>query len=222
MLKDALVYPFQNRLWLSLVILGSAFLLILKILMLIPVLRWVAGGVMASCLAALYMDTIATTITQQDRPLKWPALEDIAHNLLEPAVKLLVVIVVSGLPLFLAYFLIERGSVLWTVATLTTAAYAFLYFPMASLAMVAAGNPIASLPHVVLPAMMRTLPHCLGASALLASQGMVAWCLEDALLSVPYAGEFLSGLFLLYGLLVQGRFIGLVYLRHSERIAWFE
>ncbi len=222
MLKDALVYPFKNNLWLSLMVLGSVLLLILNMLMLFPRLGWIAGVVMASMLAALYMDTIATTITQQERPPKWPALEDIARNLLEPAIKLLVVMVLSGLPFYLVYNFLDRDTALWPVAISTTAAYAYLYFPIASLAVAAVGNPVACLPHIVLPAIVRTLPHSLGLSALVAAQSGVAWLLADNVFSVPYVGVFISGLLLIYGLLVQGRYIGLVYLRYNARLGWFE
>ena len=91
---------------------------------------------------------------------------------------------------------------------------------MATLAIVCSDTVRSALPDQVFPAIRRCLPGY-GLCILLFGLAEIAQGLAKVMVGgVPVLGMLLPGLVGVYGLLVQARLAGMIYLRSSEKLPW--
>jgi len=91
---------------------------------------------------------------------------------------------------------------------------------MAVLATRAFGNLGAALPHVVFPAIFKSLPGYLLSLMALALVFIVCGFVEMFASKVPYIGWFLTSAVALYAMMFQGRLIGLIYIDKRDKLGW--
>src|SRR5690606_21456315 len=108
----------------------------------------------------------------------------------------------------------------YQVAMIGALVFSCCYFPMAVLATQAFGGVGAALPHVVIPAIIKALPGYLLALAALILVFVICALAQDFIAKVPFIGWFVSSAVALYGLMFQGRLIGLIYVAKQDRLGW--
>ena len=77
-----------------------------------------------------------------------------------------------------------------------------------------------SFPHVVLPAVLKALPGYLLALGALILVFIVCALTQEFTASLPYVGWFIASAVALYGMMVQGRLIGLIYVEKQDKLGW--
>lgn len=219
MIIDALLYPLRGGGWMM-VLFGAIMMVLLAVASLAPILGLIALLIGGGYFAAFYFSVVATTVSGQSSCPDWPEVSNLWESILLPCLRMLGALVISYLPaIALVAFLGERPSgqeaILWAVRV-----WAWLYFPMAVLALVLFGHLGAALPHRVLPAIIRAMPAYLVAAIALLLAEVCGDILALLLVGIPYLGVFLSAAVTLYFLLVQGRLTGLAYVNSRARIAW--
>lgn len=206
-LKEALCYPLRpsNRGGLFLAFMVLVFI---SLVSWIPVAGWVVGLGGAAYMAAYYFELIQHTINGKSDVPEWPFPTNWLEDILTPGVQMLLITLLS-------YSLMIFTDWDW-VGLL----FASLYFPMASLALVCTGNAASALPHQVLPAVVRCLPGYLFCALLFGAMEFSRGLTQAVFEPVHVVGTILSGAVAIYGMFVQARLTGMVYLRSSEKLPW--
>jgi len=214
MFKDALCYPWRNDGWI--VLLMGAIMMGISSVFCSTILNTLIGGY----LAAFYIDIIGSTMTGDDKLPGWPELGNWWDDILIPLVRFNFPALLAFGPAFLLRQLgIPEGE--WHDAAVIGAfLLGCLYFPMATMAIMAFGNITAGLPHRVLPGIFRSLPGYLPAALMLCAAVAVLAASERLFAGIPWAGWLLAGTVAFYALIVQARLIGLIYLNKREALGW--
>lgn len=206
-LKEALSYPLRpgNR--------GGLFLAFMVIVFIslvawIPVAGWIVALGGAAYMSAYYFELIQHTINGKSDVPEWPYASSWWDDILTPGVQMLFITVLS------------YGIMIFTDWHLTGLLFASLYFPMASLALVCTGNAASALPHQVLPAVVRCLPGYLLCALLFGAMEIGRGVTEAMFEKVPVVSMVLPGMVAIYGMFVQARLAGMIYLRSSEKLPW--
>ncbi|MCB1226346.1 MAG: hypothetical protein KDK99_11080 [Verrucomicrobiales bacterium] len=168
--------------------------------------------------AAYYFEVIGTTMTGRDSPPDWPSLSNGLDSIFWPGLQMLGVALISSLPeIAIASFTAsEEGSFL----RLAGAAFAWLYLPMATLAVVYFGSLSQALPHRVLPAIRACMPSYLVASGILACSHVVTETIVGLSTGVPLLGSLFAWVITFYTAIVQARFLGTLHRRHAVDLDW--
>ncbi len=223
LLLDALVYPWRDSGWMLIV--PGAFLLLLMTLAGFGFLTLIATFLIGGYLAAHYFNVIETTLSGKRAQPDWPELGGgVWEALVVPAVRVLAVHVISAAPMLILASLVnwgEAGGAAQALMEWTALAFDCLYFPLAIVAVTLTGNLVSALPHHILPALLRGgVPYLAGAALLLASMTVVQ-IIVQVLAEVSWVGWFLAYCGIMWAILFQGRFCGLLYRRCQERIGWY-
>ena len=216
---DALSYPIRRNGWVM-ILAGAIFSVILHVLQFAPFIGIVVSIFSAGYFGAFYLDIISTSMSDRDEVPDWPSFTSFLDDILSPFVRLVCLVLISFGPLIgLAFFADHKVS--WFAPAIVGAiVYGYIYFPMAVLASLAFGGIGAALPHIVFPAVVRSLPGYLLAVVALVF-GMFFCGLAQAFAKdVPFVGWFLTAAITLYSLMFQGRLIGLIYRDKSDKLGW--
>jgi hypothetical protein len=219
MFKDAFTYPLRGS-GKIMILIGSVFAVLLKIGSIAPLVGFMASVFAAGYFASFYFDVISATIAGQDTCPDWPSLSDFWDDIMIPFVRVVGAVILSFLPLIICVFAIHHESPAFIPAIWAGIAFGCLYFPMAILAIVLFGNLSGALPNIVIPALFRCMPGYLLVVGVLVLVFIISSVAEDFADRVFLVGWFLSAAISLYFLMVQARLIGLLYIRHQERIGW--
>ncbi len=221
LLRDALVYPWRDSGWMLIV--PGGFMLLATVIAGFGFFGLVAQVLIGGYLAAHYCNVIETTISGRRTQPEWPEMgAGVWENLVQPAFKVLAVHLIATAPaLLLAFWLgssteeAESGLMVWGVL-----AFDSLYFPLAMVAVSLTGNLVSAMPHHILPAILRGgWPYATGAALLLVMMTLVQ-IVFALLASLPWLGLLLLCCGIMWSILFQARYCGLLYRRCQDRIAW--
>ena len=162
---------------------------------------------------AFYFDIIGSTMCDHDEMPEWPGFEDVLDGIIMPLIVLIFSLILSFWPL-IALVVVEEdyGAAAWFEPALYgTLFLGCCYFPMAIIAYQAFSTFSSTLPHVVLPAIFKALPSYLIAVVALILVWVAIDFAQQYVSQLPYVGWFVTWAVALYGLMFQGRLIGLIY-----------
>ena len=242
--KEALTYPVRGSNIIGLFLAGLVVLCVsVMIYAFIIGIAAFLGGM--AYIAAYYFEVVQHTINGKSDTPAWPDLSSIWDDIVIPGFQMLVITTLTYLPLGLVHWVAQSeyfgvdglaGNLLLLLRLLFVAPeiegtglkllawgshlFAWAYFPMATLAIVCSGTVRSALPDQVFPAIRRCLPGY-GLCILLFGLAEIAQGLAKVMVGgVPVLGMLLPGLVGVYGLLVQARLAGMIYLRSSEKLPW--
>jgi hypothetical protein len=217
---DALSYPIRRSGWMM-ILTGAVFSVILSIMQFAPMIGIGVSIFSAGYFGAFYLSIISATMTEQDEMPDWPSFTSFSDDILSPFLQLVGLVFIAFGPVIAIAFLAGYHEASWLTPSLIAAiAFGCFYFPMAVLALQAFGSVGAALPHVVFPAVMRSLPGYLLAVVGLVLVVTVCGIAYDLTAKVPFVGCFFSAAIALYSLIFQARLIGLIYRAKSEALRW--
>jgi len=220
MFLNALSYPVRGN-GLIMIILGAIFSVILHFLEFAPLgLGIIASLTSMGYFGAFYLDIIGSTMTNFDEVPDWPDISNFWNDILSPVFRIIGLCVISFGPLIALVCLADHETSWYAPSLIATVVYACFYFPVATLASQAFGNLGAALPHIVIPGIFRILPGYLLAVIALVLGFVVCGVVEIWIGKVPYIGRFFTSAVALYGLMFQGRLIGLIYRAKSDKLGW--
>jgi len=219
MVFNALFYPFKGSGWIM-VIIGAVLATLLKIKSASPFLGGAVSLYGSGYFISFYFDIIASTVTGGQECPDWPSSSNFWFGLFPPLFKFTGALVLSFLPLLICLCILDKTFAHYQSAFWGSITFGCLYFPMSILGIVEIGNMEGALPHVVLPAVCRCLPGYLLAVAILAFIVIFSVKIEEMADEVHIWGRLLSSALSFYFLMVQARFIGLLYVKNEERIGW--
>lgn len=204
------------------ILLGAVFSAILDVLQLAPYVGLLAALFSMGYFGSFYLDIISTTMTDRDEVPDWPSFTNFVDDILMPFLRLLGLFLLSFGPVIIVFTAVSDSDpdILKVTAVIGCSIYACLYFPMAVLAAQAFGNLTAALPHVVFPGILKALPGYLLAVGALVLALFVSGLVEEFTSEIPYVGWFITGAITLYGMMFQGRLIGLIYRDKKEKLGW--
>lgn len=220
---DAFSYPFRKGGWVALLT-GAGFSLVLEVGQWVPIVGIPVAVFSAGFFAAVFLRIVATTMIGDDELPDWPSVTALVDDILLPLLRVLGLgiiafapwLVVSFWPLFGFPALGGREEEL----LYATWGLGMVYLPMAVLGSVVYGNLWGALPHVVLPAIFRAMPVYLFALVALALTVAAGWMVDELTGKLPPLRLVVMSLVGLYGLMVQGRLIGLIYRERREALGW--
>jgi hypothetical protein len=220
MIVNALLYPFKGSGWIMMV-LGAVLAVLLNIASFAPILGCAVSFYSAGYFTAFYFEIITSTVNGEANCPDWPNVTNVWDDLLHPLLHLFGAILVSFLPLLICLYTLDKTSEHFHAALWGAAGFGCLYFPMAILGIVQFGNLCGTLPHLVLPALWRCLPGYLLAVVTLILVLILSAVVQELAEKVAFLRWLLTSAVSLYFLMVQARFIGLLYVKNEARIGWF-
>lgn len=148
---EAFAYPIRGG-W-GTIIIGIVVLLVVTVSAFAPVLGiavFIGGW---AYIGAFYFEIIYSTLNGRDDPPPWPELSSLWDDVVIPGAQMLGIFLISAAPQIVAMIMAGKGgdaaSEPWFwIGALTK----WVYFPMATLAVVCHGTVWAALPHRVVPA----------------------------------------------------------------------
>jgi hypothetical protein len=167
---------------------------------------------------------VETTLTGRASQPEWPSASGgPVETLVLPALQVIGVHFIAAVPWMLLTLaqpadaeagLLGKG-LLWTGLALDC-----LYFPLAIVALAITGNLVETLPHRILPAIVRGgALHACGAATLFALM-LALQQVNTRVASLPWIGPLLLPCALVWTFLIHGRLCALLYLRCRDRIDW--
>jgi hypothetical protein len=218
-LTDALSFPIRRGGWIMIVV-GAIFSVILDFLQIAPVVGFAVAIFSAGYFGSFYLSIISSTMIGKDEMPDWPSFGNFVDDILSPLLRLIGLTILSFWPVFALAFFWDEDAAWFLPAMILTALSGCFYFPMAALASLAYGNLLGALPHIVLPAIVRSLPgYLLVVVALIGGLALSA-VVEELSAGIPYVGWLLAAAVALYSMMFQGRFIGLLYRDKAHKLGW--
>jgi hypothetical protein len=218
-LLDAFVYPLRGNGGI-LVLTGAVLLAVLSLFQGIPRLGILILLFICGYFGAHFIEVINSTVQGRDEPPDWPSVTDIADDIVAPLVRLFGLLVISFGPLAAVRFFGSTADGWFLPGLIGAGIWGVTYFPMSLIAVTVTDQFAAASPHIVLPAIGRSLPgyflNVLG--MIVAVVGLFG--VQGVVSQIPYVGSFLTGLSGLYGLIFLARYFGLTYRRQRDRLGW--
>ena len=172
-----------------------------------------------------YLRRVVTGTAMGERTAPdWPDLSDFSTDILSPLLQLLATILVSLAPAILVGMFVHGTERAGQVAVWVSCGLGGLYFPMAFLAVAMFDSVAALNPLLVVSSIIRIPGSYLLTVALLSAVLAAKWSGDYFLpkaIPIPIVPSVVSTLVGLYLLTVEARVLGLLYLVHKERLAWF-
>lgn len=218
MILDALGYPLRQGGWTTLVA-GAIFAVALDFLTAYSAAGIITAVFGAGYFGAYYMNIIGSTMAGRDELPDWPGFSNWRDDIFNPWFQLLAVIIISFAPLLVLIGVSNQkdANEEYFVAAL---AFGCLYYPAAILAYLSFGSLKTALPYIVLPAIFRMMPGYLLVLVALVVAFVLSALTQSAVSRVPYIGWFPTACVALYGVMFQGRLIGLLYRKYETRLKW--
>lgn len=216
---DTLCYPLRGNGGI-LILTGAILLAALSLFLGIPRLGFLIELFIFGYFGAHFIEVINSTVQGRDEPPDWPAVTDIAEDIVAPLVRLLGLLLISFGPLAMVrYFVAEMGGG-YRAGMIGAGLWAAIYFPMSLIAVTVTDQLAAASPHIVLPAIGRSLPGYLLNVVYLVGVWVGLTGIQWTASQIPYLGLLLAKLTWLYGLILLSRGIGLIYREQRDRLEW--
>ncbi len=219
MFIDALTYPVRRSGWI-IILVGAIFSVILDILQFAPLIGLLVGLFSAGYFGAFYLDIIGTTMGGRDQVPEWPSFSSFWDDIIQPFFRLLGLVILAFGPAIATLSFGDDHAWWFGPAIIAAVIYGCFYFPMAVLASQAFGHIGAALPHIVLPAIFKALPGYLLALGALILVFAICVFAQEFTAKIPFVGWFITAAVALYGLMFQGRLIGLIYIHKQDKLGW--
>lgn len=172
-------------------------------------------------LAAFYLKIVASSAVGDDACPDWPEFTDFWNDILNPYLRVICVGLISAAPaLALAYFAYQKESTLLGLAAVALGVGGFFYYPFGIMGAVAFGNAGGALPHIVLPAIFRTLPTSLLLGLLQSIFALMPSLLSHLIPGIPLVGRVIGSAVFLYFMMAGGRLLGVYYLSKKAAFQW--
>jgi len=217
--REALAYPVRPENLMGLVVAAVVVSLvsITKFAPLVGIPVFLGG---MSYIAAYYFQTVELTINGRSDMPDWPDLSSYWDDFVIPGFQMLVISILSYLPLFVSLMCLdEEQAGLVALGEIFGMLFAAAYFPMATLGVVCSGSVVGAMPHRVMPAIMRCFPGyllCMGLFLVIE----IVRSLSGVTSGFPFTLMLIIGFVGIYGMFVQARLTGMIYLRSSEKLPW--
>ena len=218
---DSFTYPFRGD-GIFILIFGAVISLVSYVAGFAPLIGlFVQLGVFAY-FCAIYSDIIQSTSTGSDEPPQFPSTSNFMDDLVAPAFCVIVVFLLSLGPAIFAEFAIDRpaGEELSPALRYGTMAIFVLYFPMAMLAVTNCGSIAAASPHIVVPSIFRAGGLYFLIVGILLAVYIGGDLLRGSILGLPWFLRPLVWVVSMYGMMVNGRALGLLYRKKEEDLGW--
>lgn len=189
----------------------------------VPAMGFV-GAMMGIRFVTVYLDIVTFTIVGGHEFPDWPSPGNFWDDTIEPFFRMAVLFFISCAPVNVVFMTVWcTGSIeAWYAlpACLAAAALGAVYFPMAVLATQVFGRISAALPHVVFPAILMAMPFYLlvPGTFVLILPPLCLFKIHHA--EIDFGGWFLASASAIYGLMLQARLLGLIYLEKREKLKW--
>jgi hypothetical protein len=216
---DAFSYPIRRGGWIM-IVLGAVFSVILDVLQKAPLFGLLALIFGAGYFGSFYLSIINSTMIDRDEMPEWPDFSDFLSDILSPLLRLIGLVILSFLPAFVLLGFLGEGTVWVLVALGVAVLWGCFYFPMAVMATLAYGGLGAASPHIVLPGIVRAMPGYLLVVVALIVVAVISAVAEALAAGIPYVGWFIGAAVGFYGLMFQGRLIGLLYREKRYELGW--
>lgn len=234
MILDSLIYPLQIN-GIGMILIGAVFWVILAFLEFSNPLAICGIVLQTGYFGSYFLEVVGRTMNKEKEIPDWPSITDFWEDIFRPSRRIL------GLILFSWALGITAAAIAISVAgkkpeepssqAMIFAVFATvfcLYFPMSVLASEALGRFLAVSPHIVIPAVFRTLPEYLAVVGGFSVMFILGQIVLNLVGINPYAGSTLKWMiayygyaaFVLYAIIFQGRLIGLIYVKKMEKLGW--
>ncbi len=219
---DAFVYPFRGNGTLQLIT-GTVFFGIMgwistpsRAAFIIPG-RLVVGIIATGYLFSTLQNIITSTSNGEKNPPPFPEFTNYQDDILTPCFQYGMIYALCLVPGFVVMAFVSPP------AGLALLALGFFCLPMAILSVAMAGTISALNPMVIFPSIMKVLGDYLIACVVLFVVIAMVWGIRIMLemMHIPVATGFVAGLVGFYGLFVEMRLLGMLYLVNKKRLAWF-
>ena len=217
--REALAYPMrpQNLMGLVVAAVVVSLVSITKFAPLVGIPVFLGG---LSYIAAYYFQIVELTINGRSDMPDWPDWSSYWDDFVIPGFQMLVISILSYLPLFVSLMCLDKEQAgLVAFSEIFGMLFAAAYFPMATLGVVCSGSVAGAMPHRVIPAILRCLPGyllCVGLFVMVEIVRSLSGFGSG--LSLPWM--LVIGFVGIYGMFVQARLTGMIYLRSSEKLPW--
>ena len=222
MFTDALSYPVRHNGWIMIVI-GAIFSVVLEIFQKYQFSALIGLAVAlfgAGYFGAFYLDIVTTTMEGEKVVPDWPDITSFWDDLMIPLLRLAGLLILSFGPALAVLIFGDPEASWYLPAILAAIVYGCFYFPMSVLAAQALGGLGAALPHIVLPAVVKALPGYIVALGALGLVLIMSKYAQVIAAHIPYIGWLLTSALALYGMMFQGRLIGLIYVAKRAKLGW--
>lgn len=193
---------------------GTILGILLQLCALAPVFGLIAMLVLSAYFCAIFFDILVTSATGSDDGSGFPDLADLLEDLIFPYLKVAGVLILSFLPAFLF------DAVIPNVGFVVGAIFGIIYFPMAILAVAILGRFTAMGPQIVFPAIVSAG----GRYWLIVVSLLVVFLLKIFVLAfledIFIVGNILSAFVGMVTLMINARFLGLLYREKEEELCW--
>ncbi|TLD69195.1 hypothetical protein FEM03_19030 [Phragmitibacter flavus] len=214
MIKDAFVYPFRGAGPVMLVI-GTLSLLFFGVARWAPVFGGIAALLGAAYLATFFLDVIGTTVSGGEEVPDWPSIADGWEDVVFPYLRVVVSVACGGLPLLAVGFLVPESEAFFDVAFFGAVVLGAMYVPMALLNAAVYQTFESVLPHRVLPGIWKCMPSYLISAGLVVVLVLVGGAAVMLGERTAYVGWVFGAALSFYFMLVQARFIGMIYRKNE-------
>jgi hypothetical protein len=214
-LLDSIRYPFCRSGWITIVV-GAAFFTIARLFT-----GFIGGLFISGYLLAFYMDIIGTSALGEDKCPDWPGFSSFIDDILNPYFRGMSALFISILPaLVLGVMGAANSSKPLLAAAGAAVVWSAFYYPLAIIGTVIFGNIGGTLPHRVIPAMVRTFPSSLLPG--ITNVFIIGILIVNTAVSthIPFFGKFYDYSTYLFFMTMQGRFLGLFYRRERDKLGW--
>jgi hypothetical protein len=201
-------------------VIGAVFAVVLDLFQFAPVVGLAVSLFAMGYFGSYYLSIVGTTMTDGDTLPDWPSFTDFSDDILHPFLRLAGLLLLSFGPVLACVFLVEESARHYWPLMAGALLWGCVYFPMAVVASSAFGSVVAALPHIVLPAIVRSLPAYAGAVVALVLVFILSAAGQELATRIPYAGWLIAAAVWLYSLMFQARLIGLIYRFNQKRLGW--
>jgi hypothetical protein len=219
MMFDALFYPLRGSGWIM-VMLGTLLSVVFHVSSNSPILGLPVAIFGGGYFVAFFFEIVTSTVNREEDCANWPSISQ-WWDLIPPVLRFYGALLVSFLPALGYTFWLAKNGEQPDLGLLGCLGFGALYFPMAILGIIEFGSFTGALPHIVMPAIFRSLPGYLFALVALAVVVALPFYAEKWSVGIRYWHWVISPAISLYGMMAEARFIGLLYVKYEERIGWF-
>jgi len=219
MFGDALRYPVRKGGW-AMILTGTVLAVLLDVFKLTPVFGLAVAIFAAGYFSSFYLDIISSTMAGDDHLPDWPSFTEFLDDVVMPFLRVAGLVIASFWPVFVVPFVVDEEAPKFWWAIGVALVWGCFYFPMAALGSMMMGNLFGALPHIVLPAIVRSMPGYLLAVIGLAVAVAACGVAEEFGGRIPYVGWFVAAAVALYSLMMQARLIGLIHREKRDALGW--
>lgn len=209
-LYDAVAYPLRKHGW-QIILVSTIVWLLLAWTLALPLINLGLFVLYAAYFGSYYLKILSETVNGNDMMPNWPDFMNVVDDILKPALRLVVIVVNTWLPLIIVLVMHTQFAPVPRIIGVLALMYGIFSFPMTALLVQVSGRYRAGLPHIVLSAMFE-LGWRYAVVAIACNVAVLAWLyLPKLLFGRSVAGAVFNVALLIYMVAFQARITGLLY-----------